>query len=157
MTDQIARSFAGQVMNDFAGHCLCGAIRFSITPPTLFFAHCHCRYCREAHGAAMVSWVGAAEDRFRFMPDSKQPRWFRSSQQSRRGFCEICGTTLFFASSLCPGEIHVVRTAIAGPIDREPQCHVFYDQHAEWLEIGDALPRYTSEEPGLLKYKAVRS
>jgi hypothetical protein len=139
-----------------AGTCLGGAIGCAVAPPTLFFAHCHCRYCREAHGAAFVSWVGAATERFRFLPGSTEPRWYQSSPQSRRGFCETCGTTLFFASTLCPGEIHVARTAITGAIDREPQCHVFYDQHVDWHAVGDALPRYSSEEPGLAKFKAVR-
>jgi len=143
-------------MSDFQGQCLCGAVQFAITPPTLFVAHCHCKYCRGAHGAAFVSWVGAAQERFRYLSRSKEPRWYQSSQQSRRGFCADCGTTLFFASTLCPGEIHVTRAAIQGSIDREPQCHVFYDQHAEWIEVGDSLPRYTSDEPGLHKYKAVR-
>lgn len=144
-------------MNDLQGQCLCGAVRFAITPPSLFFAHCHCRFCREAHGAAFVSWVGAAEQRFRLLPGSAEPRWYQSSEQSRRGFCETCGTRLFFASTLCPGEIHVVRPAIQGPIDRAAQCHVFYDQHADWIEVGDQLPRYTSDDPGLAKFKAVRS
>lgn len=142
-------------MNDFDGRCLCGAVRFSLTPPTLFFAHCHCHYCREAHGAPFVSWVGCRDDRFRLLPGSAEPRWYSSSRQSRRGFCADCGTTLFFASTLCPGEIHVERTSIRGPIDREPQCHVFYDQRAGWVEPGDALPRHTSEEPGLAKYRTV--
>lgn len=52
--------------------------------------------------------------------------------------------------------MHVTRTSIQGPIDREPQCHVFYDQHAAWIEVGDKLPRYSSDEPGLKKYKSVR-
>ncbi len=143
-------------MSDIEGRCLCGAVRFAVTPPTLFFAHCHCGFCREAHGAAFVSWVGAAEDRFRLLPGSEEPRWYASSQQSRRGFCGRCGTTLFFASALCPGEIHVTRTALAGPLDREPQCHVFWDQRADWAAPDDGLPCYTSDEPGLAKYKAVR-
>jgi hypothetical protein len=142
-------------MSDFTGRCLCGAVSFSITPPTLFFAHCHCGFCREAHGAAFVSWVGAAEERFRLRPGSHEPRWYQSSAQSRRGFCENCGTTLFFASSVCPGEIHVTRTAIESAIDREPQCHVFYDQHAAWITLGDKLPRHTADEPGLAKFKAI--
>ncbi len=144
-------------MKDFEGRCLCGGVRFSITPPTLFFAHCHCNYCREAHGAAFVSWVGAAAERFRYLPGSREPRWYQSSAQSRRGFCDSCGTTLFFASALCQGEMHVTRTSIRGPIDREPQCHVFYDQHAPWIKIGDELPRFTGDEPSLAKFKAVRA
>ena len=144
-------------MSDLEGRCLCGAICFAVSPPTLFVAHCHCRYCREAHGAAFVTWVGAAEARFRIVPGSAQPKWFHSSQQGRRGFCAECGTTLFYASTVCPGEIHVARSAFPGAIDREPQCHVFYDQHADWIEVGDSLPRYTGEDAGLAKFKAVRS
>ncbi len=143
-------------MNAFTGRCLCGAIRFEVVPPTLFFAHCHCAYCREAHGAAFVSWVGAAEERFRWLDGSAQPRWYQSSRQSRRGFCGDCGTTLFFASTLCPGEIHVTRPALQGPIDREPQCHVFYDQHADWIAVDDTLPRYSTDDPGLAKFRSVR-
>jgi hypothetical protein len=142
-------------MNDFDGRCLCGAIRFSVTPPSLFFAHCHCHYCREAHCAPFVSWVGCRDERFRLLPGSAEPRWYSSSRQSRRGFCADCGTTLFFASSLCPGEIHVERTAIRGAIDREPQCHVFFDQRAGWVKPGDSLPCHTSADPGLAKYRAV--
>jgi len=143
-------------MSDFEGRCLCGAVRFSATPPSLFFAHCHCRWCREAHGAPFVSWVGIAEDRFRLAPGSDQLRWYQSSPQSRRGFCATCGTSLFFASTVCPGEIHVERSAIRSPVDREPQCHVFYDQHASWAVVGDELPRYATDDPGLAKFKAVK-
>ena len=143
-------------MSDLEGRCLCGAIRFAVSTPTLFVAHCHCRYCREAHGAAFVTWVGAAAERFRILPGSAQPKWFQSSQQGRRGFCPDCGTTLLYASTVCPGEIHVARPAFPGAIDREPQCHVFYDQHADWIEVGDSLPRYTSEDAGLAKFRAVR-
>lgn len=143
-------------MTDIVGHCHCGSVTFAITPPTLFFAHCHCRWCREAHGAAYVSWVGAAESRFRLLPGSVEPRWYQSSPQSRRAFCATCGARLFFASTICPGEIHVARPAIPGPIDREPQCHVFYDQRVAWAEVGDRLPRYTTDDPGLAKFKAVK-
>jgi hypothetical protein len=102
-------------------------------------------------GPAFVSWVGAAEERFRYLSGSAQPTWYQSSPQSRRGFCPKCGTSLFFASTVCPGEIPRRRPAIPGPIDREPQCHVFYDQHAEWAEMSDALPRYATDDPGLAK------
>lgn len=142
-------------MSEFEGRCLCGAIRFAVTPPTLFCAHCHCRWCREAQGAAFVTWVGAAEERFRYLPGSAQPAWYQSTPHSRRGFCATCGTTLFFASSLCPGEIHVVRPAISGEIDREPQGHSFWDQRVDWFEAGDSLPRYASDDPELAQFKAV--
>ncbi len=144
-------------MDRYQGECLCGTVRYEIGAPTLFFAHCHCEYCRRAHGAAYVSWVGAAEDRFELTGGDDALRWFASSAQSRRGFCARCGTTLFFASTLCPGEIHVTRASLTGPIDREPQLHCFWDQRAPWASIGEGLPCYEASHEGLAKYRAVQA
>ena len=141
---------------EYSGRCLCGEVTYGAAPPTLFFAHCHCRWCREAHGAAFVSWVGIAEERFRILSGGDTLRWYQSTVQSRRGFCGTCGTTLFFASSLCPGEMHVTRVSLQGEIDRAPQLHCFYDQHADWFACSDDLPRYDSDAEGLAKYRAVK-
>jgi hypothetical protein len=143
-------------MDEVDGRCLCGAVRYAFTPPSLFVAHCHCRWCREAHGAAFVTWVGIADDRFRLRDDEGLLRWYQSSEQSRRGFCSRCGTTLFFASTLCPGEIHATRASIPGPVDREPQLHCFFDQHVAWASVGDTLPRYDTTAEGLARYRAVK-
>lgn len=142
-------------MEAYAGSCLCGGLRYEAEPPTLFFAHCHCGYCREAHGAAFVSWVGLAEERFRVVAGAELLCWYASSEQSRRGFCSRCGTTLFFASSLCPGEMHVTRTSLRGELDRGPQLHCFYDQRVDWAPTEDALPRYGTDAPGLAKFTAI--
>ena len=101
----------------------------------------------------MVVWLTVKKPLVEIL--SGTPAWYKSSEHGRRGFCAACGTTLFFASTACPGEIHVARPAFPGPIDREPQCHVFYDQRADWIEVGDSLPRYTREDPDLAKFKDV--
>lgn len=142
-------------MTQLAGGCLCGAVRYEVGTPTLFVAHCHCDYCRRAHGAAFVTWVGAAESRFRLVAGADLLRWHTSSARSRRGFCANCGTTLFFASTLCPGEVHVTRASFDGDVDREPQLHCFWDQRADWVEMGDQLPRVDAVDEGLSKYRAV--
>jgi hypothetical protein len=142
-------------MNELAGGCLCGAVRYAVGTPTLFNAHCHCDWCRRAHGAAFVTWVGAAESRFRLLAGEDRLRWYSSSAQSRRGFCTNCGTTLFFASTLCPGEVHVTRASFDSEVDREPQLHCFWDQHVGWVEMGDDLPRFDAAHEGLARYRAV--
>jgi len=142
-------------MSSYSGQCLCGAVQFTIEAPTLFCAHCHCRYCRGAHGAAFVTWVGVADDRFAFTAGEDKLSWFDSSEQSRRGFCSSCGTTLFYTSNLSPGEIHVVLAAIDDPIDREPQAHVFHDHRVPWFRCTDGLPKIDSNNPRLEKYTTV--
>ena len=85
------------------GGCQCGAVRFRVEPPTLFCCHCHCAWCRRAHGAAFVTWFGAPEAAFSLTSGADGLRWYSSSAESERGFCGACGTTLFFRSKLAPG------------------------------------------------------
>lgn len=136
------------------GSCLCGAVRFEIDPPSLFCAHCHCEWCRKAHGAAFVTWLGAAESRFRLTGEPPL-RWYRSSALSERGFCTQCGTTLFFRSTAAPGEVHVARALVEDPVDREPSSHVFADQAVPWVTLGDELRRAGRDHPGLAGYASV--
>ncbi|MEZ5669776.1 MAG: GFA family protein [Alphaproteobacteria bacterium] len=139
----------------FHGGCLCGAVRFQARPPSRFVVHCHRAYCRTAHGAAFVTWVGFPDGQFALTAGSATVRWYRSSAQSQRGFCTQCGTTLFFRSEAAPGETHVVLAAFDGPVDSQPTAHIFFDQHVPWLEVADTLPKVDGSSPGLMGYAAV--
>jgi hypothetical protein len=140
---------------EYSGGCLCGTVRFAFIPPTLFSAHCHCRYCRRAHGAAFVTWAGVPEDRFRITRGEDRVTWFASSRQGQRGFCSQCGTTLFYRSSVCPGEVHVALACMDGKIDREPELHVFYDEHVDWVSVRDDLPKLSGDSELLENFKQV--
>lgn len=123
------------------GGCLCGAIRFRVAPPTKWCAHCHCSLCRRAHGAAFVTWFGAARDRFTLISGEDVLSWYRSTPGARRGFCSRCGSTLFFEGDRWPDEVHVALAHMDGPIDRRPSAHVFCDSRVEWGEPDGGLPR----------------
>lgn len=144
------------MQQNFPGACLCGAVSFTIQAPSLFCCHCHCRYCRLAHGAAFVTWVGAAQERFELIDPEGRLAWYQSSKQSRRGFCSQCGSTMFFASELAPGEIHVARALIPGEIDRAPQANTFHDQRIPWAELAGDLAAYDSNGPELAHYREVK-
>jgi hypothetical protein len=124
-----------------AGGCLCGAVRFEVTPPTKWCAHCHCSLCRRAHGAAFVTWFGIERPQFALLSGADDLRWYRSTPPARRGFCFRCGSTLFFESERWPDEIHIALAHMDGPIDREPAAHVFFDSRVHWIVLGDGLPR----------------
>lgn len=124
----------------YSGACLCGESRFSFQGPSLWCAHCHCSLCQRAHGAPLVTWVGVTENQLQ-LPGGDSLRWYQSSGDSRRGFCQHCGSTLFFQSRRWPGEVHIARSNIEGEIDREPTLHAYWDAHAPWFEFSDELPR----------------
>lgn len=122
-----------------AGGCFCGAVTFTLDLPSKWCAHCHCSMCRKVHGAGYVTWAGFEQDRFHLEKGEQDLVWFQSSDQGRRGFCRHCGSSMLFRSERWPGEMHVALGSIDGPIDREPQAHVFHDTHVDWMPLDDAL------------------
>jgi hypothetical protein len=121
------------------GACLCEGVRFEVTPPTKWCAHCHCSMCRRAHGASVVTWFGARSQSLRLLAGPDLLKWYQSSPQARRGFCSHCGSMLFFEGERWPGETHVARASVPGRIDREPAAHVYFDVHVDWLQFNDSL------------------
>ncbi len=127
------------------GSCLCGAVRFRVDLPSKWIAHCHCTYCRRAHGSALVTWAGFSSEQFTLEPESASPTWYESSTGAMRGFCGRCGSPMFFQSTRWPGEIHIARALFTDPLDREPSAHVFYETHVSWLNVNDDLPKKVSQ------------
>lgn len=126
---------------EVGGACLCEAVRFRVSSPSKWCAHCHCTMCQRAHGAAFVTWIGYVEEDVEILDADENLTWFSSSEQGERGFCNQCGSMMFFRSTRWPGELHITRASVAGEIDRAPQAHAHYDTHVPWLQLGDDLPR----------------
>ena len=122
------------------GSCLCRVIQFSVQLPTLWAAHCHCTQCQRAHGAPLVTWLGVTLDRFKIEEGQELLCWFNSSPEAQRGFCSVCGSTLFFRSPRWEGEMHISYVNINGELDRVPQGHVHCATRRSWLKLADGLP-----------------
>ncbi|GAA5214239.1 GFA family protein [Corallincola platygyrae] len=127
------------------GQCLCGAIAFEVKPPTKWSAHCHCHLCRQAHGAAFVTWFGVESQQVKLMHDDNMLHWYASSDAGERGFCRNCGSTIFFRSERWPGELHIVLANMCDPIDREVSAHVYFDRHVSWIRNFDKLNQLGGE------------
>lgn len=76
--------------------CLCGAVRYAVTGPIRDVFACHCHRCRRTSGnfvAASAAPTGAitfdADDTLRWYAPDDDPG-------VEYGFCERCGSSLFF-------------------------------------------------------------
>jgi hypothetical protein len=127
------------------GGCPCGAVELEIGLPTKWCAHCHCSMCRRAHGAPFVTWVGVARERFAIVKGEASLVRHASSSAARRSFCNACGAMMLFEGDRWADEVHVARASIPGAIDRAPQCHVYYDSRASWVNVTDDLPKLGGE------------
>ena len=123
------------------GSCFCGAVRFSAQLPTLFCGHCHCSMCRRSHGAGYVTWFAVPRAQFVLESGEAELARFRSSDHGARSFCRRCGSSLFCESTRHPDQIDIVLANMHGPIDRPPQCHIYFDDRVDWVAVNDGLPR----------------
>lgn len=95
--------------------------------------------CRVAHGAGYVTWVGFEQHQVSFAKGESHLRWHESSPGAQRGFCQECGSSMFFRSERWAGELHIALACIDGDIDRQPQANVFFDNHVDWMPIDEKL------------------
>jgi hypothetical protein len=123
------------------GSCLCGAVRFSIAPPTQFCGHCHCSMCRRNHGAGYVTWIALPRPQFRLESGEADLTRYASSDHGTRSFCRRCGSSLFCETTHDPTRIDIVLANMQAPIDRRPEMHIFFDDRADWVFVDDGLPR----------------
>jgi hypothetical protein len=137
----------GQTMSEpkASGSCFCGAIRFSVVLPTMFCGHCHCSMCRRNHGAAYVTWLAVPRAQFILESNESELVRFRSSEHGTRSFCKRCGSSLFCESSHYPDIVDIVLANMQDPIDRQPECHLYFDDRAAWVDVNDGLPRFGGE------------
>ena len=128
-------------MKAMSGGCYCGAIKFMVTAPSLWCAHCHCSICQRIHGSGLVTWIGFSADGVKIIDAGNELDWYESTAGAERGHCRRCHSALFFRSADWPGELHVTLASFESPVDREPAAHVFYATHVDWLQLADELPR----------------
>ena len=80
--------------NGYSGGCQCGALRFHVTELRDNPHVCYCRMCQKAVGNLFAALVGVYNDKLTWTRGT--PATFRSSDHVDRGFCQHCGTPLFY-------------------------------------------------------------
>ena len=124
-----------EVSGVLRGGCLCGGVRYSAGVPANHASHCYCSMCRKHHGAAAGSYVNVASEGFVIEQGDDLITEFASSPPARRGFCSVCGSSLYWRSSESPEAIAVTMGTLdedyAGPVERE----WFAEQKPRWLPV----------------------
>lgn len=76
------------------GKCLCGAVGFSIAPFNPEFGTCHCKMCQRWAGSALLGLTIPA-DTITFT-GLDNVRTFQSSDWAERGWCDKCGSGIWY-------------------------------------------------------------
>lgn len=83
----------------YRGSCLCGAVTFVVAGALEHDPQaCHCTQCQKQTGSFYMG-INVRKSALA-VQGTEHIRWFRSSPEVERGFCDTCGSTLFWRPDL---------------------------------------------------------
>lgn len=123
------------------GSCLCGAVAVEIDEPLEHAPEaCHCTQCRKQTGNFLVG-VNVRRSALR-VAGEEHVTWYRSSEKVERGFCAVCGSTLFFKPTIAG---YLWTSVMLGCIDTDRQFkiarHTFVRDKGHYYDITDGAPQ----------------
>ena len=131
------------------GSCLCGALRYAVTGPLRSTLNCHCTLCRKAHGAAFRTRAAVDRAQSRWLTGEAALTGYRSSPNTTRTFCGVCGANLISVFDDRPEVIGLALGTLDDDPGVRPAMHIFVGSKAPWHDVADALPQYETLPPGI--------
>jgi hypothetical protein len=123
------------------GSCLCGAVTFELAGDLPEASACHCTKCRK-HTGHFEAGVDVPKASVRIAGGDKIS-WYHSSERVRRGFCSVCGSSLFFDPPDADW-IGISMGAFDGPTGTRIAVHVYVGEKGDYYTIDDGRPQYTT-------------
>ncbi|TSA15493.1 MAG: GFA family protein [Comamonadaceae bacterium] len=79
---------------NIAGGCLCGGVKYEIIGKLRDVITCQCEQCRRTSGH-FVAATACRKTNF-ILTEHRTLKWFSAVPGFQRGFCNQCGSSLFF-------------------------------------------------------------
>jgi len=120
------------------GSCLCKAVSFEVAGDIPAPDACHCSQCSKWSGHIFVS-TDVPRSRVTIHGEDRI-KWFQSSEKVRRGFCENCGSSMFW-DLVHRDWLGVAMGAFDGPTHTKIHVHGNVASKGDYYEITDAIPQ----------------
>lgn len=123
------------------GSCLCGNVRLEIDEPLEHAPEaCHCTMCRKQSGHFLVA-VNVRRTALRILGE-ELVKWYQSSEKVQRGFCNRCGSTLFWHPTIEGYEWTAVALGCLDTrVDLKIAKHTFVSDKGSYYDINDGAPQ----------------
>lgn len=130
-----------RLANAITGHCLCGAVKITVTAMQAEVDVCHCAMCQRWGGAFYAGVKGEGAE----VMGEDAITVFRSSPWAERAFCGTCGSSLWYRF-LPTGS----RSFLAGLFDLPKgfgiEQQIFVDEKPDWYDLAQESPMKTGPE-----------
>ena len=127
----------------YVGACECGAVRYEAEAERRGVTICHCGQCARTAGHAWSS-VSVPLEALRITGEAAL-KWYSSSERARRGFCDKCGSSLFF-QSLGKGRMAIAAGTLQQPTGLKTGKHIFTGDKGDYYDITCTAPQFEHHE-----------
>tara|TARA_Y100000590_G_scaffold93194_1_gene105540 strand:- start:150 stop:548 length:399 start_codon:yes stop_codon:yes gene_type:complete len=119
--------------------CLCRGVKFKTSGEHRNVSNCHCIQCRKTHGS-YGAYSNVKDKDIKYI-NKKTLKWFKSSNNAKRGFCNKCGASIFFKFKNSDN-ISIAAGMFNGKTGLKTMRNIFVSSKSDFYKITDKLPKY---------------
>lgn len=124
------------------GSCACGSVSVTAEKASTKLGACHCKTCRQWGGGPLLTVSCGSAVTF---AGAEHIGIFDSSEWAERGFCQRCGSHLFYRLKQS-GHHEIPAGLFDGGDDLQFDHQVFVDQRPGYYRFANATEELTGEE-----------
>jgi len=113
-----------------SGTSLCGGVRYKVPGPLRPVVYCHCEQCCRTSGHYVAATACYPGHLYMIFDDGL--RWYRSSPEAERGFCDLCGASLFWRPDH-GSYVSIMAGTLDNPTGLKAVKHIFVPDAADYL------------------------
>ena len=126
-------------INNKIASCLCGGVKFKTKGQLRHVINCHCSQCMKTHGN-YAAYTACLEDNIVFI-NNKTLKWYKSSNIAKRGFCSVCGASMFY-KLLNSGNISIAAGMFHNPTKLKTHSNIFTKGKLDYYKLDSRMPRF---------------
>ena len=119
--------------------CLCGGTKIKVKGKLRNVINCHCSQCRKTHGN-YAAYTCCPEENVTFI-SKKTLKWFKSSNIAKRGFCSVCGASMFY-KQLKNSNISIAAGMFHNPTKLKTHSNIFTRDKLDYYKLDSRTPKF---------------
>ena len=121
------------------GSCECQSVVFELIGELRDVVFCHCSQCRKTSGHY---WAATQVSKGNLnLIKATSLSWYDSSDKARRGFCSVCGSSMFYERKGID-KISVSAGSLEIPTSLDRMRHIYVASKGDYYDISDDLPQF---------------
>ena len=130
------------------GHCLCGAVKFTIKAAPVGMGQCHCKDCQRASGTGHMSLARFKKEDVTIQGETRSyASTADSGNINTRHFCPKCGSRVYGENSARPSLINVAVGCVDNNNWFSPGAVVYAKDRPAWDITPTNIPNFDRMPP----------